>query len=154
MTILDNDMFRPLLTVFKMSSRELKVLLYIIYNHLNWHSCVWLHTLSSSQLLYSAFTVADTLYSIINCFFSHSSYLAKNILLTTKTFSSTIHFKLNHWERDLRVQYLLLLSSSNQNRNMSTIYLQSQNTKFYEISSHESHNDTCGHAEEKTKVLN
>ena len=29
MTILDNYMFRPLLAIFKLSSRELKVLLYI-----------------------------------------------------------------------------------------------------------------------------
>ena len=31
MTILDNYMFRPLLAIFRLSSRELKVLLYIIY---------------------------------------------------------------------------------------------------------------------------
>ena len=29
MTILDNYMFRPLLAIFRLSSRELKVLLYI-----------------------------------------------------------------------------------------------------------------------------
>jgi len=33
MTILGNYMFWPLLAIFKLSSRELKVLLYILYAH-------------------------------------------------------------------------------------------------------------------------
>jgi len=33
MTILDNYMFRPLLAIFRLSSRELKVLLYILCVH-------------------------------------------------------------------------------------------------------------------------
>ena len=33
MTILDNYMFRPLLAIFRLSSRELKVLLYIMCAH-------------------------------------------------------------------------------------------------------------------------
>jgi len=33
MTILDNYMFRPLLDIFRLSSRELKVLLYTMYAH-------------------------------------------------------------------------------------------------------------------------
>ena len=32
MTVLDNYMFRPLLAIFRLSSRELKVLLYNVYN--------------------------------------------------------------------------------------------------------------------------
>ena len=68
MTVLDNYMFRPLLAIFRLSSRELKVLLHIVctrvmerslhpgfccvivnyyFKHLNWHSCVWLRTLSN-----------------------------------------------------------------------------------------------------------
>jgi len=34
MTILDNYMFRPLLAIFRLSSRKLKVLLYIMCSHL------------------------------------------------------------------------------------------------------------------------
>jgi len=33
MTILDNYMFRPLLAIFRLSSRELKVLLYTLCAH-------------------------------------------------------------------------------------------------------------------------
>jgi len=33
MSILDNYMFRPLLAIFRLSSRELKVLLYILCTH-------------------------------------------------------------------------------------------------------------------------
>ena len=42
MTILDNYMFRPLLAIFRLSSRELKVLLYIMCTHI-----IYSRTLSS-----------------------------------------------------------------------------------------------------------
>jgi len=42
MTLLDNYMFRPLLAILRLSSRELKVLLYIMCTHTYIH--IYTHT--------------------------------------------------------------------------------------------------------------
>jgi hypothetical protein len=41
MTILDNYMFRPLMTIFRLSLRELKVLLYTLWAHVVQRSLHW-----------------------------------------------------------------------------------------------------------------